>query len=226
MTSNHIISTSATSSFVPTTAGIPPVMSTPHTSLSTNTVLTSVSLPSAIGKKFVVEVVSEGSDDEMMEEPVENVHSVVGDVPCGQDERVGTATPAPADATLTPATDDAVKTANLSTTCPLRSDSSSSFYDDKMQRAAKVESGRPVHQHSAPSPVFPGMERPSEKPTMENLSMLSESFSVLMYTILQVLRNPAMESFINDLDIKYGGVPGPLQQEHNHDPEYHSLQVK
>ena len=225
MTSNHIIATSATSSFVPTTAGFPPVMSmsTPHTSLSTTTVLTSASLPSAIGKKFVVEVVSEGSDDEMMEEPVESIHAV-GDAPCGQDERIGTATPA--DATLTPVIDDAVKTANLATTCPLRSDSSSSFYDDKMQRAPKVESARLPHQHSAPSPVFSGMERPSEKPTMENLSMLSESFSVLMYTILQVLRNPAMESFINDLDVKYGGVPGPLPQEHNHDPEYHSLQVK
>ena len=232
ITSDHIISTSTTSSSfaVAATTGVLPVMSMstpPTTSLPTTTVLTSVSLPSAIGKQFVVEVVSEESDDEMMEEPVENLNTV-GDIPCGQDQRANTTTPAD----VTPASvniDDAVRTTNLPGACSLRSDSSNSFYDEKTQRIPKVEGGRPVHQQGAPSPVFqgyPGMERPSEKPTVEELSKLSESFSVLMYTILQVLRNPAMESFINDLDNRYGGMSGALPQEHSHDPEYHNLQMR
>lgn len=231
-TSDHIISTSTTSSFaVPATTGVLSVMSMstpPTTSPSTTTVLTSVSLPSAIGKRFVVEeVVSEESSDEMMEEPVENFNTV-GDIPCGQDQRANITTPAdviPAPVNI----DDAVRTTNLTGACSLRSDSSNSFYDDKTQRVPKVEGGRPIHQQGAPSPVFqgyPGMERPSEKPTVEELSKLSESFSVLMYTILQVLRNPAMESFINDLDNRYGGMPGPLPQEHSHDPEYQNLQMR
>ena len=231
ITNDHIIATTTTSSsfVVPATAGVLPVMSMstpPMTSLSTTTVLTSVSLPSAIGKTFVVEVVSEESDDEMMEEPVEKFNTV-GDIPCGQDERADTTTPA--DVTPAPVNiDDVGRTVNMTGACSLRSDSSNSFYDDKTQRIPKVEGGRPMHPHSAPSPVFqgyPGMERPSEKPTVEELSKLSESFSVLMYTILQVLRNPAMESFINDLDNRYGGMSGPLSQEH-HDPDYQSLQMR
>ena len=232
MISDHIISTSTTSSSfaVPATTGVVTVMSMstpPTTSSSTTTVLTSVSLPSAIGKKFVVEVVSEESDDEMMEEPVENFNTV-GDIPCGQDQRADTTTPA--DVTTAPINiDDTVRTTNLTGACSLRSDSSNSLYDDKTQRVPKVEGGRPVHQHGTASPVFqgyPGMERPSEKPTVEELSKLSESFSVLMYTILQVLRNPAMESFINDLDNRYGGMSGPLSQEYSHDPEYHNMQMR
>lgn len=221
ITIDPTISTSTTSFTVP------PVMSlsTPPTNtLSTTTVPTSVSLPSTIEKKFTVELVSDESDDELMEEPVENF-STGNNVPCSQDQRVDTTITADA-ATLPVTNVDIGKTAG----CSLRSDSSNSFYDEKVQRVPKMEAGRSACQHSAPSPPFPGCpgtERPSEKPTMDNLYMLSESFSVLMYSILQVLRNPAMESFINDLDSKYGASgPGPLLQEYNHDPEYQSLQIK
>lgn len=232
--SDSTVLTSTTSSF-----GIsvyPPVASLftpPTTSLSTTTVVTSsISLPSTvtIEKKFTVEIVSDESDNELMEEPVENF-GTVSDTLCGQDERFNTIILADAISG-----DDGGRIANFAAACSFRSDSSNSFYDDKVQRVSKTESSRTVYHHSAPSPVFTEhtragghvtTERPSEKFTMENLSMLSESFSVLMYTILQVLRNPAMESFVNDLDSKYGGGgSGLVAQEYNQDPEYQSLQMK
>jgi len=238
ITSDSTVLTSTTSC-IPAYQPAASLSTPPTTSLSTTTVVTSsISLPlstdkSTIEKKFTVEIVSDGSDEELMEEPVEN-YGTVSDTLCGQDERFDTTTPV--DAMTVPITgDDGGRIANSAAVCSLRSDSSNSFYDEKVQRVPKMESGRTVYQHSAPSPVFTeqprggghaATERPSEKFTMENLSMLSESFSVLMYTILQVLRNPAMESFVHDLDSKYGNGSGPMAQEYNQDPEYQNLQMK
>lgn len=222
-TSDHTISTTSSTSVL--VASIQPVMSLSTPPTTSATVSTSVSLPSTIGTKFTVEIVSDGSDDEMVEEPVESIVSV-SDVPYSHNND---ATVSVDETSNVPVTiDDAGKLTSSTATCSLRSDSSNSFYDEKIQRAPKVEGSRPVYQQSAPSPVFQGCagtERPSESPMIDNLSKLSESFSVLMYSILQVLRNPAMESFINDLDTKYGNGIGSVSQEY-HDPEYQNLQMK
>ena len=232
---DHVISTSTTSSTAVPITDIPPTMSLSTPLTTTTTVLTSVSLPSAslpsaslpsaIEKKFTVEIVSDTSSDEM-EEPVENV-STAYDVPCSQDQRMDNTIP---NVVTMPIVDDSCRVANLTAACSLRSDSSSSFYDDRMPRAPKVDGGR-TYQHNAPSPVFPGYvnaERPPEKPATENLSQLQESFSIFMYAILQVFRNPAMESFVNDLDNKYGNRPGPVPvpHEYDQDPEYLNLQMQ
>ena len=223
ITTDHMILTSTTSS----SFAVPPVMSlsTPSTTIATTVIPTSVSLPSAMEKKFTVEIVTDESEDESVEEAVESF-TTGNDIPYGQDQRVDTSTPADV-ATLPIASDDPGRTATAGSS--LRSDSSNSLYDDKVQGAPKTECGRPTYPQGAPSPMFPGYhsaEKPPERFAMENLNMLSESFSVLMYTLMQVLRNPAMESFVNDLESKYGGGSGPLLQEYNQDPEYQKLQTK
>ena len=223
-TSDHTISTT-TSTNVLAVNNIQLVMSLSTPPTTSTTVSTSVSLPSTIGTKFTVEIVSDGSDDEMVEEPVESTVSV-SDVPYSHNND---ATVSVDETSNVPVTiDDTGKLTSSTAACSLRSDSSNSFYDEKTHRAPKVEGSRPVYQQGAPSPVFQGCagtERPPENPMIDNLSKLSESFSVLMYSILQVLRNPAMESFINDLDTKYGNGIGSVSQEY-HDPEYQSLQMK
>lgn len=232
ITTDHIISASTTSS----SFAVPPIMSlsTPPTMTTTTIIPTSVSLPSTIEKKFTVEYVSDGSEDESVEEPVESFATVT-DIPCGQDERTDISTPAEI-ATLPVTSDDPGRTAGTTAGSSLRSDSSNSLYDDKVQRAPKTDCGKPTYQQGTASPMFPGYhgaEKPPEKFALENLHMLSESFSVLMYTLLQVLRNPAMESFVHDLEHKYGSGSGPLlpeygsvPQEYNYDPEYQRLQTK
>lgn len=172
-----------------------------------------------------MENVSDGSDVESEELVVEN--ATTGDIPCGQDERIGN--PVLGDVTLLPVTvDDSGKVASSAAACSLRSESSSSFYDDRIPRIPKVEGGRTIHQHT-PSPMFPGYvntERQSEKAAMESLHHLYEPFSMFMYSILQVFRNPEMESFVNELDNKYGNRSGPVSHEYDQDPELRILQNK
>jgi len=167
-------------------------------------------------RTFVVENVTEYSEDEESianEETITSILTKIDDAPSGQDERRDSG-----DTTsdTTPVGDDG----RTSTT--MQSD------DDK---TLKTESQRSFNQHTPPttSPYLEGArggQTTSDRPIVEHLSSLSESFSVLMYSVLQVLRNPAMESFVKDLDSKYGNGSGPVVHELSQDVEYQNLKMK
>jgi len=172
--------------------------------------------PATTGHKFVVEPVTEYSEDEesiLNEETVTLMPNKIDDTPSGQDERRDSG-----DTTsdTTPVGDEGRNSATM------QSD------DDKTLR---TESQRSFSQHT-PHTTSPypegtrGGQTTSDKPIVEHLSSLSESFSVLMYSVLQVLRNPAMESFVKDLDSKYGNGSGPVVHELSQDVEYQNLKMK
>ena len=206
-------------SLLTTTA--PPATTTAPPATTTAPLATTTAPPAGIfthnSRTFVVENVTEYSEDEesiVNEETISSIPTKINDTPSGQDERRDSG-----DTTsdTTPVGDDG----RTSTT--MQSD------DDK---ALKTESQRPFNQHTPPTTSpYPegargGQSSISDRPIVEHLSSLSESFSVLMYSVLQVLRNPAMESFVKDLDSKYGNGSGPVVHEFSQDVEYQNLKMK
>ena len=165
-------------------------------------------------RTFVVEPVPEDSGDEesiVNEETSTSVPITIDDAPSGQDERRDSEdTATTSDTSTLPVGDEGRTSASVQS-------------DDESQRL--------FHQHTPPttSPYPEGFragQATSDRPIVDHLSSLSESFSVLMYSVLQVLRNPAMESFVKDLDVKYGNGSGPVVHESSQDVEYQNLKMK
>lgn len=169
-------------------------------------------------RKFVVETVHEDSGDE---EPIVNDETIapkIDDIPSGQDERRDSG-----DSDTMPGGDDASVLQVNGDKAMMPNDDKAVMTDDKM---TNTDSQMPFQQHTPPTTSpYPESSR-GEPPIVEHLSSLSESFSVLMYSVLQVLRNPAMESFIKDLDNKYGNGSGPVVHECSQDVEYQNLKMK